>query len=225
MKNYTAIILLLLISLTGFSQEEGVDINQLIKETQIGSGDPKDIELIWWIPVEFWEAVFENEKTVTEEQKNSIIEVLKPYAIFAVVDGKIGPLGGVEYTPVDSIESSIKLIDNKSKKHDPIKMKDLNADTQVLLNTMKPMLVNMLGELGRNMHFFVFSDVDKKNNRIADPNTEGEVKLTFLSDEFVWTTPLSAVLSSKQCPVDGAKMSGAWKFCPWHGAELVEPTK
>ncbi len=220
MKNYL-LLFLLFCSTQAFSQESTIDLNKLIDETQISGDDQGQMKLVWWIPLEFWQSVFESDPSITKSQANEIIKILSEYSMFAVVDGIIGPLGGVTYTPYDSINNNI-LVHGDGEKYKPIPFDDLTPDTQIMMSSFKPVLKNMLGSMGENMHFFVFPDYNDKKERICDPREKGEVVLTVREDEYRWRTPLGSVLPPKQCPADNEVLSGAWEYCPWHGEKLVK---
>jgi len=49
---------------------------------------------------------------------------------------------------------------------------------------------------------------------------EGGFSVDLEGKAYTWRLPLGALLTRKTCPVDGEKLSGAWKFCPWHGKTL-----
>lgn len=85
---------------------------------------------------------------------------------------------------------------------------------------MGPVLVNMLGPMGQNMHFFLFSSKKKNGQEIAVAKREGAFSVKLDKREFKWRLPLGSLLPPKVCPIDGEKLNGAWKFCPWHGVAL-----
>ena len=203
------------------SQEHKIDINELIEESQINTGEAGEIKMNWWIPNEFWLATFQNEPTLSQNDVNEFMKVLEPYSLFAVIDGEVGPFGGVTYTSESDISKSITLTDNNGKQHKPLSNSELNPDLQNFLSMFKPILINMIGQMGQNMHFFVFSDVDAKGNRIADPTQKGKITVNVVGEEYVWKTPLGSVLPPKYCPEDGEAHSGAWDYCPYHGNKLT----
>lgn len=202
------------------AQELQIDINQLINETQISQGTSGEIKMNWWIPSEFWIGTFQNEPSLAQSEVDDFMKLLSPYSIFAVIDGEIGQFGGVTYASESDIANSIVMTDSKGKKHKPLNVEDLSADLQNLLAMFKPILINMIGEMGENMHFFVFSDQDVNGNRIADPTKEGSLMVKVMDLDYTWVTPLSSVLPNKFCPRDGESMSGTWNYCPIHGDAL-----
>ena len=215
------IALLIFVSIKSYSQHK-VDVDQLISETQIGNSDPDAMSLVWWIPIEFWIASMENDESVSRGELEEIITALEPYSMFAVVDGVIGPFGGVTYSHFDDIEKSLELTNNDLKTYQPIDFDNLNADAQALISVFKPLLKNMLGEMGENMHFFVFNDLDGNRDRICDPKSPGKVTLNVMDETYSWKTPLGSLLVPKKCPEDAEEMNGSWMFCPWHGEKLID---
>lgn len=215
-----SILFSLLVFISANSQT--IDYNKFIKETQNTISESGDITMAWWIPIEFWEVTFDRDKSMTELQSKEIINALKPYVIYAVVDGKLGPLGGIKYISGDSIGRTIKLEDTEGIEYKPLETEMINSDVQNLLSVFKPILKNMMGQLGENMNFFVFNDVKADMSRVIDPYISGNVKLSFSDNIFNWKTPLGSLLPLKKCPVDNELLDGSWKYCPWHGKKLVE---
>jgi len=212
----------LLFTFFGFAQLEGVDLDQFITETQQSSSAADEMRIVWWIPVEFWDITFQNDPATTKEQADQIVDVLKPYTIFAVVDGEIGPFGGVTYKSVESIKNGITLIDNENITYKSLDTENLNADVQNLISAFKPILGNMMGQLGENMHFFVFTDEKNKKERVSDPWAKGFVRFQLYEAEYKWRTPVGSLLPLKVCPEDGEKLKGSWDYCPWHGEKLID---
>ena len=203
-----------------FAQEIKVNLNALTQETQKMSEEAGEITLIWWIPEEYWRTSFEQDPNMTEAQIEEILKVLHPYLLISVVDGKVGAFGGVTYKPEATIQNDIQVIDRQGIQYSPLSDDIINVDMQNLLAMLKPVLVNMLGPLGQNMHFFLFPPKGKDGRDIAAAKEEGTFTVKLDKREFKWRLPLGSLLPQKVCPVDGEKLSGAWKFCPWHGVKL-----
>lgn len=203
-----------------FAQDRKVDINALTQETQKMSQSANEMTLIWWIPEEFWRVSFEKDPNMTASQIEEFLKVLRPYMLIVAVDGKMGAFGGVSYKPKATIQNSIQMIDREGTHYRPLSDENIDADTKNFLSMMKPVFVNMLGPLGQNMHFFLFPPKNKKGQDVAVAKREGAFSVKLDKREFKWRLPLGSLLPPKVCPVDGEKMNGAWKFCPWHGVEL-----
>jgi hypothetical protein len=222
MRTFLLFISLAFITHYSFSQESEIDLNDLINDSQIHAGDQGEIKLNWWIPTEFWVATFQNEPGIPDYQVDEFVNILKPYTIFAVIDGDIGTFGGVEYTPLSEIEKNISMIGTDGKTYKPLKHEELSMDVQNFLSMFKPVLINMIGQMGENMHFFVFEDLTKTGKRLADPNADGQLQVNVMDEEYIWQTPLPSLLPPKFCPVDKEEMKGSWKYCPYHGDELLD---
>jgi hypothetical protein len=203
------------------AQDRKVDINALVQETQKMSDTSGEMTLIWWIPEEFWRASFEQDPNMTAAQTEQFIQVLCPYVLIVAVDGNIGTFGGVTYKSETTIRDSIQLIDGQGTRYRPLTNENIDADSKNFLAMMKPVFVNMLGPIGQNMHFFLFPAKNTMGQNIAVAKSEGTFSVKLATRVFKWRLPLGSILPAKICPVDGEKLSGAWKFCPWHGVELT----
>ena len=153
---------------SSFAQEIKVDINALIQETQKTSRSVDELNLIWWIPEDFWRASFEQNPNMTAAQIEEFIKVLHPYTMIVAVDGKVGSFGGVTYESESTIRNSIWLVDKQRNKYRPLSNERVDADMKNFLSMMKPVLVNILGPLGQNMYFFLFPSKTKAGHEIAN---------------------------------------------------------
>ncbi|UCF81017.1 MAG: ankyrin repeat domain-containing protein [Acidobacteriota bacterium] len=207
--------------------EQDIDLNALIDETQNASRDDQKQTLIWWMPLEFWRASASQGAGIqlTDAQINELVDPFRPYMIFAIVDGKIGPFAGVQYESKERIHSRLRLSDEKGKRYSPLPESEISPDVLNALGMMKPVLENMLGPLGKNVHFFIFSAKDKKGRSIADATAEGSFRITLGEESFRWRLPLGSLLAPKACPDCGEKLSGAYKFCPYDGTKLSTDKK
>lgn len=203
-----------------FAQDKKVKISELIQETQKFDQSHEYMTVVWWVPEDFWRVSFEQNPKATQAQYEELIKVVKPYSVFAAIDGKIGNFGGVTFTPETSIRSSIKLIDAERNTYAPLGVENVDADMKNFLSMMKPVLANMLGAMGQNMNFFLFPAKNSAGQNITDATKEGTFSVKVANSEFKFRTPLGSLLVPKVCRVDGEKLSGAWKFCPWHGVKL-----
>lgn len=218
MKRLLFFFLFSLLANYSFSQNQ----DKLIAQTQITESGADEIVLIWWIPVEFWELTFKNDPSISEAQANEIISVLKPYAFLAIADGDMSPFGTVTYVHSDSIRQTLTMNVNEHS-YSPIEEMDILPDVENLLAAMKPVLKNMLGQLGQNLNFYVFSDYDEDGARIFDPLTDKKVSTSYLGKSFSWRTPIGALLPEKSCPKENYMYDGSWTYCPYHGVKLVVP--
>jgi hypothetical protein len=218
-----AALLVVLLTVTAVAASETqVDINALTQETQKMSDNPDEMTLIWWIPVEFWAETFKRDPMVNEAQAKDFINVLKPYTVISVVDGKMGAFGGVTYKARADIRSKIRIEDSDGGIHRPLSLEKVDADTRNFLSMMKPVMINMLGPMGQNMHFFVFPGKNEQDEEIAAAREEGSFSISLGDRKFRWKLPLETLFPEKTCAKCGEKCSGVWNFCPWCGTELPE---
>ena len=206
---------------TAAAQAARIDVNALTEETQRLHPEANRMTLVWWLPEEFWQATLAEDPTITKAQAEQFLGAIRPYAMFVVVDGKIGTFGGVTYKSEEVIRSTIQVVDVQGGAHRPLPVARVDPDTKMLLSVMKPLLSNMIGKMGENMHFIIFPAKDAAGRKIADASKEGTLSLKLGADVYKWKLPLGSLLPARSCPVDGERLNGAWKFCPWHGEKLV----
>ncbi len=206
---------------TLLAQDLKVDINALTQETQRMARKSDELSLAWWIPEEFWRASFSESPEITAAQAEEFLKVLRPYFVLVIVDGTIGTMGGVTYKSEASVRENTQLVDSAGARYRPLGEDQIGPDTRNLLQMLKPVLSNMLGPLGQNMHFLLFNAKNNKGTMIAEARKEGSFTVRSGSNEYKWRLPLGSLIPQKTCPVDGEKMNGAWIYCPWHGVKLV----
>lgn len=220
MKKSTFLLLFVFCLTTHLVNGQKTDYAKFVKETQKSISKPGSVGFVWWIPVEFWEITFKRQTAELTDQQQEMINVLSPYTIFAIVDGKMGPYGGVTYITKDSIRDSIELQDLRGKIHKPLDEYELNGDVLNLLTAMNPMLKNMMGKLGENLNFYVFRAMDKDKNRYTNPLEKGFFSIKYLDKQLEWRLPIGSLLAPKKCAITNEVMNGAWEFCPYHGNKL-----
>ncbi len=202
-------------------QGSELDMFALTQELQKHSRTAGEATMVMWLPEEFWRASMAQNPTASEAQIEQLVKLIRRYTFIMAVDGTHGPLGGVTYRSEADIRAHIQLRNSNGTFYRPLSEHNIDADTKILLSMFKPVLVNTIGPLGRNTHFFLFPSKNMKGRYIAQAKTEGAFTVRLGEREFSWRLPLSSLVSPKICPVDGEKMSGAWKFCPWHGTKLL----
>lgn len=197
-----------------------IKLMDLIQDTQKMEQTNESMVLVWWIPTEFFEANFAQDKSISDAEAQEFLKVIEPYTIVVVIDAKISKMGAVSYKSRDEIIENVVVTGMDGKAYKAIPKADMQPDAANFLDLMKPLMANMMGQMGNNMQFLAFSTAKKNGSAIANPKESGSFIVKVGSDDFKWNLPLGSVLTSKVCPEDGAEMSGAWTYCPFHGTKL-----
>lgn len=223
MKNnhLTLLVILLFLPFLIHAQEEfKVNSDELVGDLQISKSTDDQFQLVWWIPPTFWEVSVGQDPSVSEEEKDILLEMVGQKPIFAVLDADINAFGMFTYPDEDDVRKSIKVIDYQGNTYLPIPKEEINSDTDMLLSMMGPMLSNMMGDMGKHFYFFVFPEILDSNTALNEPNTETAFTFYLNEESFDWKLPLPAMMPPKYCPVDNQKLNGTYKFCPFHGKKL-----
>ncbi|MFD2726097.1 hypothetical protein [Hyunsoonleella rubra] len=222
MKKIVIVLITFLTFQFSFSQKkefENVSLDKLITETQYSSDSTESIDLIWWIPTEYWNVVFSQDKTVSKSESEAIINLLKNYVTIIAVKGKVGLFGGVTYASKDSIQSSLK-VKFKTEELQLENEKNYDPDLLNFLSLIKPMMSNMLGPMGENMQVFLFKNPGFKKILPVDPYSSENLYFSLGDFENVVELPLGSLLKEKVCKECNKMLNGKWSYCPYDGTEL-----
>lgn len=204
-----------------------ISIGKLTLDTQIQlSDDDRHISMVWWIPYEYWMAVFSRDPNIPAAVKNEMLEQLKQYTIIAVVQSDISIFGAFNFYSQEHISKNlnVQLQKGNGKAIKIAPDKHISADMELILNQIKPILQSAMGNLGANFNFFVFNDFDKKGRRIVDPYEKGNITIGLakksggkLTGKI--NTPLDSLYTPRICP-NGKEAHVSWGYCPWSGKKL-----
>ena len=202
---------------------------QLIEDTQVSVPcDDSHMSLVWWIPQEFWQVTFANDKTTSEADKKNILSRLKPYSIIAICQADISDFGAFRFYQKSEIENRLDLSITKKdgRLHKRTPMKEVDPDLKILLGMFTPILAAAIGDMGKNVHFYVLDDVASAGVRDIDPYSTGALNVrlaTRKGDQLKATIelPLNSLYVPRRCP-NGKEAHVTWKYCPWTGQKLPE---
>lgn len=204
-----------------------VDADALVEDTQItlkGAGDDHTA-MAWWVPIEFWKSVLSRDEGTGEAEKREILEVLEGVTLIAGVQADISALGGFNYYTKDEVLGGMMVThkgpDGKARRLVPVEK--IDRDLQMVLNMLKPVLEAAMGELGSNMHFYVFDD-GGEGERLVDPYAGGKISIAMekrnkevISGDI--RLPVDALFVPRKCP-NGENADITWSYCPWTGGKL-----
>ena len=205
---------------------KAVNIDQLTSETQVVYSED-GVHLVWWMPPEFWEASLLKEDSMSSEQVEQVMNVLRPYSMLAVVQADVSPFGVFSFYNKEQVAKNLQVRRKLGKINSKINIvKKVPDDLKLLQNQLKPILAAALGNMGQNFHFFVFEE-KKNGKRIASPYEEGILSVLLVDKQgkkikpFDFETPLNAMFVPRICP-NGKEAHVSWKVCPWDGSKLPE---
>jgi hypothetical protein len=226
------IIILLLTMLCSAAAEKkqinDIDTDALTNETQISAkgAASNHMAIVWWIPTEFWDAVLSQDPTVSEFDKNAMLDAITGVSLLVIIQADISTLGSFQFYSKTEIEDKIHIsyLDMDNQKHGLPAVKNINPDLAIVLSIFKPILSAAMGNMGNNMHFYVLSDKSDSSQRLVDPYKKGILTIK-LSDknnhplEAEIEMPLNSLFIPRKCP-NGKDAHVSWIYCPWTGKKL-----
>lgn len=227
---FAAVLIAFSASSQAAERKSPADVNSvdLTAETQQMSNASRSLDMAWWIPTEFWEAVLYQDSMVSRDQADAMLDVMRPYFVIVVVQADISPFGSFNFLEENRIRRGLEIsYTNSSGRRSSLPVLDTTSnDFELLLLQVGPILASAMGNLGENFHFYSFSAIDKDGNRIASPFEAGriDVRMTARPDEppteFSFEAPLDSLFVPRICP-NGKPAHISWSFCPWDGSKLT----
>jgi hypothetical protein len=208
------------------AKEPEFDPQAMVKETELLDTRNHKMGLFWWVPTEFWETSLRKQGFSAESAKKAFAP-FKKYNLFIVAVGDMG-VGNISWMKAEDIKKRVLLRDQQGNTYTPAD--EVPEDAASIVDVMKPMLKNMMGNLGEGMQFLLFPAVDGAGKAFADPYKSSEIYLDVAdimgtaSSTYTWRLPLSSLSPAKYCPAGKERMEANWKFCPWHGVKLADDT-
>lgn len=198
-----------------------VDIAEFEAELSKRFSDSNRVSLVKWFPLEYWEVNLRNNPSITPSQIDSILQVLNPYTIIAVLDGKIGPFGGINFSTKEELQATIKIYSSGTYRS-PYLLEELSPDLRSLVATLGAYFADVIGTAGENLHLFIFPAVDTTGTRLVNPSKPGSFSVFLDEEEFRWRLPLGSLSPAKYCSACGEKLSGSYLYCPYDSTKLIQ---
>lgn len=221
---YLAVVSLMILLTTAFpacGEEAKVDIGKFVQELQRMDASGGKIELVWWIPTEYWEESFRH-SPMTEEQKKSFISGVDDYVIVAIVDGELNAFGPSKWRGVEEIRKDLSIRLASGETLTPLADEEISHGTRALLLVMKPMFAKMLGDFGTGLELVCIRGKDDQGNRILDPRSEDRFAVKYREKSYDWRLPLGCLLPPRFDATTHEQFPGNFRFNPFTGAELTD---
>jgi len=201
------------------SAQAGVSSDALMKELMI---QPDTATLFWWLPVEGLEAMVRLDPNVKSADVEPLMAMCRPYTIVGFVVGELRNDLTMRWTPPDQVLAHLSAANGSGQAVKPVPQ--VPQDLEQILGVLKMLFRQLLGPMGENFSFAVFSDKLPDGARLADPGRRGKftVSLTGISGlkdaSATWRLPLD-LGKVKQCGKCRETVKAAWEYCPWCGAK------
>jgi hypothetical protein len=119
-----------------------------------------------------------------------------------------------------TLRKSIVATDPAKKMYSPIDADKLDPDLKNFLQMMGPVLTNMLGQFGTNMHFIVFKTGSAQGTNAVDAERDGKFVLSVGDRTMTFHLPLASLLPPRFDAHTGEQFPGNYQFNPFTGDKL-----
>jgi hypothetical protein len=196
------------------------DLGRMVADTQRSRQEGGRVVLVWWIPSEYWVESNRGDPNVSAQHVKQLVGVVDRYVLVAVIDGEISPVGGVNAKPYDEIIKGIQLVAPGGARFPPLGLDQLSPDMRTFLQVIRPLLANMLGQMGKGLEFVAFDGRRPDGGRLIDPRREERFTVVYNNHNYDWRLPLGSLLPPARDPKTGENFPGNYRFNPFTGDRL-----
>lgn len=195
------------------------DIIDITGETQKIDNNPERAIFVWWMPHEYWKAIF-TDPEIKKSDAELILTALRPYTIVAVSYRKKGGKE-VAFKSDEKLREIVQVVDSQGNVYAPIRPKDVNSLAQQFLKKMMPDIEQAASSKRfKEVSVFIFPAKDKNDQYFDDATKDGVFTVKVENFPFRWRMPLASVIPPQKCPICGDIFNGGYKYCPWDGTNL-----
>ncbi|MGS1079985.1 hypothetical protein [Pseudoxanthomonas beigongshangi] len=200
-----------------------VQLDALTRDTQKHSLGNGRMEVVWWIPPEYWQISVAQQKDATPEVLSGLSQTFNDYNIVAVVQATVADDMEYRFTPEADVRDSTVLIDPQGRTHAVLAEDKIPTRLAATLAFLKPVLANGIGPMGRSMYFLVFPGNDAQGRRLIDPLGDGVARVQTTNKRHDFRLPLGSLLPDKGDTTTGESFPGDFLYNPYTGRQLDVP--
>lgn len=230
-----AIVAMLLAALTslGHAAErkpfDQVHVDALLAETQQKVGPANEVNLVWIIPPEFWQASMIQNPDLTPRAREETAAAVREHFVVAVARAKVSPFGRFEFVGEDDIFDKLRVeyvVDGKT--HTLPLQRRVEGDVQNIVDGTKPILRAAMGEMGANLQFFVCDNRGGGRFPRFSAYEPGQLAVTLEragannGGTATFDFPLDSLHVPRECTKCERKAHVSWQYCPWCGTKHSE---
>ncbi len=198
-----------------------VDQGALIRDLTLTRNVDGKLTISMWMPDEFWRIALKSSGRMTDKGISDYIAMMHPYTFIAVMDAQRG-ITNFRYTDADTLINESTIEDSRGSTYRPLAPDSVSEDIRNLIQTLRPLLTNMMGVMGQHMEFFVFPSVDDGGHLIADPMSDGFLTLHVGDAAMRYRLPIGSMLPPAFDQKTGESFPGSYHFNPYTGGKLVQ---
>ncbi|MFG0325894.1 MAG: hypothetical protein ACF8SC_01315 [Phycisphaerales bacterium JB037] len=209
---------------------ERVSLDGLTTETQLAAEPTEGMNLVWWIPHEFWQVSLAQDPTVGEADRAAMDEALSPYFVIGVVRADISQFGEFRFHNKSEVASSMSVSyvgeDGRTVRLEPSQAR--SGDAVMVLNMLAPMLSAAMGSMGENFHLYLFKNQGVDGKPIVSAYEAGRLRVDLkrhrseAGGRIDFQLPLDSLYEPFVCEKCSREGHISWNYCPWDGTRLKD---
>jgi hypothetical protein len=194
------------------------NVEDIVRETQRLSTEGGKLSLVWWVPVDFWEASMKANGAVPDQVRVQVTSVMGDYTIIALMRAVPGPSGLQDIQPKEELLKNTQ-VEIGGKVVEPLPPDQISPAAQLLLAQLKPALASAAGAVGQGMEFVIYPG-KTEGKPLLNAAMPGALKITFYGKVQQWRLPLGSLLPPKTDSKTGEQFPGNYEYNPFTGGKL-----
>jgi hypothetical protein len=154
------------------------------------------------------------------KERERFMKSMEGYSIFLVMDGEMSPMANLTAKSRKELVATMSL-NVEGKTYTPLSDAAVPADLRMIGEMMKPVMKNLLGNLGQQMEMVVFADADANGRTLMREDGTGDASLSMSARTFTWHLPLASLLPPMEDRDNGDTFPGDYAYSPFSGRKLV----
>ncbi|MGN6153477.1 MAG: hypothetical protein ACTHOH_15955 [Lysobacteraceae bacterium] len=199
-----------------------VRVGDLAHELMLTRHTGGKIQMLLWIPAEFWEAsMAQSGSTMPDKDAKAMLSTTRKYIIVMAIEASSS--GDDMFDNVvgtEKMRELVRMVDVKGHRYAPIAPEDLDPRMGAMLGYVKPMFSQMMGKLGQGMQILAFPAQSPGGTPVADATARGRIAFEFDDERYDYRLPLGSLLVPKRDPASGEAFPGNYDYNPYTGAKL-----
>lgn len=176
------------------------------------------VDMVWWIPSEYWKESFKQANQITEQRKEYFIKIMDEYSLFAVFHIDLNGINGIAKANRQKIIQNVEL--EVKKEIIPILgPNEISTEASDFLHMMKPIISKMSGQVGQAFEFLAYPN-KRNGTKIIEPLEKGSFKYTSFGNVFRWRLPLASLLPPVHDQETGEEFPGNFIYNPFTGEKM-----
>ena len=195
-----------------------IDMAKVMQECNVTQSDGASTYIVMFMTQEYWESTLEKNKDQLGMAYDLVMNNIKGRVTVMIIDMDMSNAASIKFADPKDMEANVKVRISKSGKtiEAPISSSE---EAKSMLTFIRPMLAQMMGQLGKGMYCQTYDITDKDGVSGFSVFEKGAIEVTYKGKSFKVATPLDSFHIPRKLP-NGKNAHISWDYDPWTGKKI-----